>query len=124
VKGWVRTRRGNKNVGFVALNDGSTINNIQSVIDIAQFGEEFLKPITTGACINVNGRLVESQGQGPTVETQATEVEIFGGADPAVYPLQKKGHSREFLRDIAHLRPRTNTFGAIYRMRHHMSYAI
>lgn len=124
VKGWVRTRRGNKNVGFVALNDGSTINNIQIVIDIAQFGEEFLKPITTGACINVNGRLVESQGQGQTVEIQATEVEIYGGADPAVYPLQKKGHSLEFLREIAHLRPRTNTFGAIYRMRHHMSYAI
>ena len=124
VKGWVRTRRGNKNVGFVALNDGSTINNIQIVIDIAQFGEEFLKPITTGACINVNVRLVESQGQGQTVEIQATEVEIFGGADPAVYPLQKKGHSLEFLREIAHLRPRTNTFGAIYRMRHHMSYAI
>ena len=124
VKGWVRTRRGNKNVGFVALNDGSTINNIQIVIDIAQFGEEFLKPITTGACINVNGRLVESQGQGQTVEIQATEVEIYGGADPASYPLQKKGHSLEFLREIAHLRPRTNTFGAIYRMRHHMSYAI
>ncbi len=124
VKGWVRTRRGNKNVGFVALNDGSTINNIQIVIDIAQFGEEFLKPITTGACINVNGRLVESQGQGQTVEIQATEVEIYGGADPTAYPLQKKGHSLEFLREIAHLRPRTNTFGAIYRMRHHMSYAI
>jgi asparaginyl-tRNA synthetase len=124
VKGWVRTRRGNKNVGFVALNDGSTINNIQIVIDIAQFGEEFLKPITTGACINVNGRLVESQGQGQSVEIQATEVEIFGGADPGTYPLQKKGHSLEFLREIAHLRPRTNTFGAIFRMRHHMSYAI
>ena len=124
VKGWVRTRRGNKNVGFVALNDGSTINNIQIVIDISQFGEELLKPITTGACINVNGRLVESQGQGQTVEIQATEVEIYGGADPASYPLQKKGHSLEFLREIAHLRPRTNTFGAIYRMRHHMSYAI
>ncbi len=124
LKGWVRTRRGNKNVGFVALNDGSTINNIQIVIDIAQFGEEFLKPITTGACINVNGRLVESQGQGQTVEIQATEVEIYGGADPTTYPLQKKGHSLEFLREIAHLRPRTNTFGAIFRMRHHMSYAI
>ncbi len=124
VKGWVRTRRGNKNVGFVALNDGSTINNIQIVIDIAQFGEEFLKPITTGACINVNGRLVESQGQGQTVELQASEVEIFGEADPTAYPLQKKGHSLEFLREIAHLRPRTNTFGAIFRMRHHMSFAI
>ena len=124
VKGWVRTRRGNKNVGFVALNDGSTIHNIQIVIDVAQFGEEFLKPITTGACINVNGKLVESQGKGQTVEIQATEVEIYGGADPTTYPLQKKGHSLEFLREIAHLRPRTNTFGAIFRMRHHMSYAI
>lgn len=124
IKGWVRTRRGNKNVGFVALNDGSTINNIQIVIDISQFGEEFLKPITTGACLNVNGRLVESQGQGQSVEIQATEIEIYGAADPALYPLQKKGHSLEFLREIAHLRPRTNTFGAIFRMRHHMSYAI
>jgi asparaginyl-tRNA synthetase len=124
IKGWVRTRRGNKNVGFVALNDGSTINNIQIVIDIAQFGEEFLKPITTGACLNVNGILVESQGQGQSVEIQATEIEIFGEADPSLYPLQKKGHSLEFLREIAHLRPRTNTFGAIFRMRHHMSYAI
>ena len=124
VKGWVRTRRGNKNVGFVALNDGSTIHNIQIVIDVAQFGEEFLKPITTGACISVNGKLVESQGKGQTVEIQATEVEIYGGADPTTYPLQKKGHTLEFLREIAHLRPRTNTFGAIFRMRHHMSYAI
>ena len=124
VKGWVRTRRGNKNVGFVALNDGSTINNIQIVIDIPTFGEEFIKPITTGACINVNGILVASQGQGQSVEIQATEIEIYGAADPATYPLQKKGHSLEFLREIAHLRPRTNTFGAIFRMRHHMSYAI
>jgi len=124
IKGWVRTRRGNKNVGFVALNDGSTINNIQIVIDITKFGEEFLKPITTGACLNVNGKLVASQGQGQSVEIQATEIEIYGTADPATYPLQKKGHSLEFLREIAHLRPRTNTFGAIFRMRHHMSYAI
>lgn len=124
VKGWVRTRRGNKNVSFVALNDGSTINNIQIVIDIEKFGEEFLKPITTGACINVNGMLVESQGQGQSVEIQATEIEIYGSADPTTYPLQKKGHSLEFLRDIAYLRPRTNTFGAVFRMRHHMSYAI
>lgn len=124
IKGWVRTRRGNKNVGFVALNDGSTINNIQIVIDVSRFGEDLLKPITTGACLNVNGILVESQGQGQSVEIQATEIEIYGEADPAVYPLQKKGHSLEFLREIAHLRPRTNTFGAIFRMRHHMSYAI
>lgn len=124
VKGWVRTRRGNKNVSFVALNDGSIIHNLQVVIDIAKFGEDFLKPITTGACINVNGILVESQGRGQSVEVQATEIEIYGGADPEAYPLQKKGHSLEFLREVAHLRPRTNTFGAIFRMRHHMSYAI
>ncbi len=124
VKGWVRTRRGNKNVSFVALNDGSTIQNIQIVIDNEKFGESFLKPITTGACINVNGLLVESQGQGQSVEIQATEIEIFGTADPASYPLQKKGHSLEFLREIAYLRPRTNTFGAVFRIRHHMAYAI
>lgn len=124
IKGWVRTRRGNKNVSFVALNDGSTINNIQVVIDVANFGEDYLKPITTGACINVNGKIVESQGKGQTVEIQATEIEIYGSADPVTYPLQKKGHSLEFLREIAYLRPRTNTFGAVFRMRHHMSYAI
>ena len=124
VKGWVRTRRGNKNVGFVALNDGSTINNIQIVINISNFDEELLRPITTGACINVNGELVESQGQGQSVEIRATGIEVYGSADPTTYPLQKKGHSLEFLREIAHLRPRTNTFGAIFRMRHHLSYAI
>jgi len=124
VKGWVRTRRGNKNVSFVALNDGSIISNLQIVIDVKNFGEEFLKPITTGASLSVNGTLVESKGKGQKVEIQATEIEIFGGADPLTYPLQKKGHSMEFLREIAHLRPRTNTFGAVYRMRHHMSYAI
>ena len=124
VKGWVRTRRGNKNIGFVALNDGSTINNLQIVIDLSRFDEEVLKLITTGACLNVNGLLVESQGKGQSVEVQATEVEVYGVADPAAYPLQKKGHTLEFLREIAHLRPRTNTFGAILRMRHHMSYAI
>ena len=124
VKGWVRTRRGNKNVSFVALNDGTTINNIQVVIDIAQFGEEYLKPITTGACINVNGKLVESQGQGQLLEIQATEIEIYGTADSAIYPLQKKGHSLEFLREIAYLRPRTNTFGDNFVFRHHMSLEI
>jgi len=124
VKGWVRTRRGSKQVNFIALNDGSTINNVQIVVDVEKFGEEFLKPITTGACINVNGILVESQGQGQNAEVQATEIEIFGTADPVTYPLQKKGHSMEFLREIAHLRPRTNTFGAIFRLRHHMAIAI
>jgi asparaginyl-tRNA synthetase len=97
---------------------------MQVVIDVARFGEEFLKPITTGACINVNGKLVESMGKGQSVEIQATEIEIYGEADPTTYPLQKKGHSLEFLREIAHLRPRTNTFGAVFRIRHHMSYAI
>lgn len=124
VKGWVRTRRGSKQVNFIALNDGSTINNVQIVVEVDKFGEEYLKPITTGACINVNGILVESQGQGQKAEIQATEIEIYGTADPATYPLQKKGHSMEFLREIAHLRPRTNTFGAVFRLRHHMSFAI
>ncbi|MDR2805566.1 MAG: asparagine--tRNA ligase [Dysgonamonadaceae bacterium] len=124
VKGWVRTRRGNKNVAFIALNDGSTVHTIQVVVDIATFGEDFLKPVTTGACLCVVGRLVASQGQGQTSEIQAETIEIYGTADPAVYPLQKKGHSLEFLREIAYLRPRTNTFGAIFRIRHHLAYAI
>ena len=124
IKGWVRTRRGNKNVSFIALNDGSTINNIQVVADNEKFGVEYLKPITTGACISVTGKLVESLGQGQTVEIQAEKIEIYGIADPETYPLQKKGHTMEFLRDIAHLRPRTNTFGAVFRVRHHMAMAI
>ncbi|NDV45657.1 asparagine--tRNA ligase [Paludibacter sp. 221] len=124
IKGWVRTRRGNKSVSFIALNDGSTINNIQIVVDNEKFGDEYLKPITTGACISVVGKLVESMGKGQTVEVQADEIEIYGTADPDTYPLQKKGHTLEFLREIAHLRPRTNTFGAVYRVRHHMAMAI
>jgi asparaginyl-tRNA synthetase len=124
IKGWVRTRRGNKNVSFIALNDGSTIHNIQVVVDNEKFGDEYLKPITTGACISVVGTLVESMGQGQKVEIQATQIEIYGIADPETYPLQKKGHTLEFLREIAHLRPRTNTFGAIFRIRHHMAMAI
>ena len=124
IKGWVRTRRGNKTINFVALNDGSTINNIQIVIDIEKFGEDFLKPITTGACISVNGKLVQSQGQGQSVEIQADEILIYGTAAPKTYHLQKKGHTLEFLREIAHLRPRTNTFGAIFRIRHNMAMAI
>ncbi|WP_106829771.1 asparagine--tRNA ligase [Parabacteroides pacaensis] len=124
VKGWVRTRRGSKQVNFIALNDGSTIHNVQIVVDIEKLGEEYLKPITTGACISVNGILVESQGKGQKVEVQATEIEIYGSADPNTYPLQKKGHSLEFLREIAHLRPRTNTFGAVFRIRHNMAIAI
>ena len=124
VRGWVRTRRGNKNVGFIALNDGSTIHNMQVVVDMAKFDDEQLKPITTGAAISVNGRLSESMGSGQNVEIQADEILIYGSADPEKYPLQKKGHTMEYLREIAHLRPRTNTFGAVFRIRHHMAMAI
>ena len=124
VKGWVRTRRGNKNVQFVALNDGSTIKNIQIVVDLAKFSEEELKPITTGSSLCVEGLLVESEGKGQTCEIQAEKIQIYGTADPDSYPLQKKGHTMEFLRDIAHLRPRTNTFGAVFRIRHNMAIAI
>ena len=123
-KGWVRTKRGNKNVAFIALNDGSTVNNIQVVCDAANFSEELLKNITTGACIAVKGMLVESMGKGQSVEIQASEIEIYGTADVETYPLQKKGHSMEFLREIAHLRPRTNTFGCVFRIRHAMAFAI
>ncbi len=125
VKGWVRTRRGNKNVAFIALNDGSLIHNIQVVVDVQAFqNDELLRSITTGACISVNGLLVESQGKGQTVEIQASDIELYGTADPEKYPLQKKGHTLEFLREIAHLRPRTNTFGAVFRIRHALSFAI
>ena len=124
VKGWVRTRRGNKNVNFIALNDGSSVKNIQIVVDLGNFDDELLKPITTGACISVIGNLAESQGAGQTVEIQATKIEVYGAADPETYPLQKKGHTLEFLREIAHLRPRTNTFGAVFRIRHQMAMAI
>lgn len=124
VKGWVRSRRGNKNVSFIALNDGSTIANLQIVVDVNQFEEELLKRITTGASIEAEGILVASQGAGQSVELQAQRLLVFGTADPAEYPLQKKGHSLEFLREIAHLRPRTSTFGAVLRLRHHMAFAI
>ncbi|MDR1408472.1 MAG: asparagine--tRNA ligase [Tannerella sp.] len=124
IKGWVRTRRGSKQVSFIALNDGSTVHNLQIVVNIEQFGDDYLKPVTTGACISVDGILVQSQGAGQTVEIQAEKIRIYGSADPATYPLQKKGHSMEFLREIAHLRPRTNTFGAVFRLRHHMAMAI
>ena len=124
VKGWVRTKRGNKNIAFIALNDGSTINNIQIVADISSFDENLLKDITTGACIAVTGKLVESQGQGQNVEINAEKIELYGKSDAESYPLQKKGHSMEFLREHAHLRFRTNTFGAVFRIRHSMAYAI
>jgi len=124
VKGWVRTKRGNKNIAFIALNDGSTINNIQIVADTSSFDENLLKDITTGACIAVTGKLVESQGQGQNVEINAEKIELYGKSDAESYPLQKKGHSMEFLREHAHLRFRTNTFGAVFRIRHSMAYAI
>ena len=124
VKGWVRTRRGNKNVQFVALNDGSTIKNLQIVFDLANFSEEDLKPITTGASIHVQGELVASQGKGQSVEILAQELEIYGTASVEDYPLQKKGHTLEFLREKAHLRPRTNTFGAVLRIRHALAFAV
>ncbi len=124
VKGWVRTKRGNKNVAFIALNDGSTINNIQIVVDLATADQDLMRRITTGACISVDGKLVRSQGAGQAVEIQAQDIVLYGEADPDTYPLQKKGHSMEFLREIGHLRPRTNTFGAVCRLRHHMAYAI
>lgn len=151
VKGWVRTRRGNKNVSFIAINDGSTLHNIQVValmtlhngitthkesssiettnlnsgITVSEgFTEEDLKLVTTGSCLCVTGTLVASQGQGQAVEIQAKSIEVYGTADAETYPLQKKGHSLEFLREIAHLRPRTNTFGAVLRIRHALAYAV
>ena len=122
VKGWVRTRRGNKYIQFIALNDGSTINNLQIVVDLEKFSEEQLAPITTGASLCVTGTLVASQGKGQSYEVQAQEIEVYGTAED--FPMQKKGHTLEFLREKAHLRMRTNTFGAIFRIRHHLAFAI
>lgn len=124
VKGWVRTRRGNKQVSFIALNDGSTIHNLQVVVDVPNFDEAMLKRITTGASISINGKLNPSQGSGQNVELLASTVEVLGDCDADAYPLQPKKHSLEFLREIAHLRFRTNTFGAIARIRHAMIFAV
>lgn len=129
LKGWVRTRRGNKYVQFISVNDGSTIHNIQVVADANKFSDESLKEITTGSSVAVRGKLVASQGKGQAVEVQADEIEVYGSSDPETYPLQKrgadqKGISLEELRKIAHMRPRTNTFGAVLRIRHAMSFAI
>ncbi|MCM1111019.1 MAG: asparagine--tRNA ligase [Clostridium sp.] len=123
VMGWVRTRRGNKHVQFVALNDGSTIRNIQIVFDMARFTDDQLKPVTTGSSIHVTGRLVPSMGKGQAAEIQADTLEIYGTADNS-YPLQKKGHTLEFLREKAYLRPRTNTFAAVLRVRSALAFAI
>jgi len=122
--GWVRTKRSNKNVSFIALNDGSTINNYQIVADPNVISEDILRKITTGACIKVNGEIVASQGAGQSSELQAGQIEILGEADPEKYPLQPKKHSLEFLREIAHLRMRTNTFGAVFRVRHALAFAV
>ena len=123
-KGWVRTKRGNKQIKFIALNDGSTVNNIQVVADMAKFDETLIARITTGASLAVRGLLVESVGSGQAVEIQAEEIEVLGECDPMRYPLQKKDTSLEYLRTVAHMRPRTNTFGAILRIRHAMAFAI
>ena len=123
VRGWVRTHRSSKAVDFIAVNDGSTIKNVQVVVDPSKFDEVMLKQITTGACINVNGELVESQGAGQTVELQCRELEIYGLC-ASDYPMQKKGQSFEYMRQYAHLRLRTNTFGAVMRIRHNMAIAI
>ena len=123
-KGWVRTKRGNKQVKFIALNDGSTLNNIQVVAETEKFDEEIIKRITTGASLAVRGQLVESIGSGQKVELKAESIEIYGECDPMRYPLQKKDTSLEYLRTVAHMRMRTNTFGAILRIRNAMAYAI
>ena len=123
-KGWVRTKRGNRQVKFIALNDGSTINNIQVVAETEKFDEEIIKRITTGARLAVRGQLVESIGSGQKVELKAESIEIYGECDPMRYPLQKKDTSLEYLRTVAHMRMRTNTFGAILRIRNAMAYAI
>ena len=123
VKGWVRSKRSSKSVNFIALNDGSIIKNVQIVADVEKFDEEMFKLITTGACLSVNGILVKSPGEGQASEIQATEIEVLGTC-PNDYPMQKKGQSFEFMRQHAHLRLRTNTFGAVFRIRHNMAIAI
>ncbi len=123
VKGWVRTKRGSKTVSFIALNDGSTIKNVQIVADLEKFSDELMKLITTGACLSVKGIMVESIGSGQAVEVQASDIEVLGtcGDD---YPMQKKGQTFEYMRQYAHMRLRTNTFGAVMRIRHNMAMAI
>lgn len=124
VKGWVRTKRSSKNVSFIALNDGSVIHNLQVVVDVNDFDESLLRDINTGAALAVRGVLMPSSGSGQKVELVAREIELLGPADPEKFPIQPKKHSLEFLRENAHLRFRTNTFGAIFRIRHAMAFAI
>src|SRR6266571_3943118 len=122
--GWVKTRRDSKGVHFLQLNDGSGFKDLQVVIEAGQIPEETLAQATTGACLRVSGELVASPGAGQAVELKAREIHLYGAADPATYPLQKKGHTMEFLREIAHLRARSNTFGAVFRVRSALSHAI
>ncbi len=123
VMGWVRTKRGSKAVNFIALNDGSTIKNVQVVADVEKFDADMMKLITTGACLSVTGTMVESIGSGQAVEVQATDIKVFGECS-ADFPMQKKGQSFEYMRQHAHMRLRTNTFGAVMRIRHNMAMAI
>jgi len=124
VHGWVKTRRDSKGVHFVQINDGSTFVDLQAVVEAGSIADDTLRLVTTGACVRVRGELVASPAAGQSVELKVKEIDVFGGADPATYPLQKKGHTMEFLRDIAHLRTRSNTFGAVFRVRNALSFAI
>lgn len=124
IKGWVRTRRESKNVVFISINDGSTVKNIQAVGEPAKIGDSLMGKISTGACLDISGTVVESQGKGQDIELQIVKLAVLGESDPEKFPLQPKKHSLEFLREIAHLRPRTNTFSAIFRIRHAMTFAI
>ena len=123
-RGWVRTHRRSKRVHFLQLNDGSCFETLQVVADADRIASDTLDRATTGACIRVTGELVASPGKGQAVELQAHDIQVYGSADATSYPLQKKGHSMEFLREIAHLRPRSNTFGAVFRVRNALSFAI
>ncbi len=123
-RGWVKTRRDGKGVHFVQLNDGSCFQDLQVVVEAGAVPEDVMRHVTTGACIRASGELVASQGAGQAVELKAREIEVYGPADPVTYPLQKKGHTMEFLRDIAHLRTRSNTFGAVFRVRNALAFAI
>ena len=124
IKAWVRTKRESKNAIFIALNDGSTIHNIQAVAQPGQFPDSVIRAVTTGSCLKVTGTLVESQGSGQAVEVKIQEIHIYGTADPDQYPLQPKKHSLEFLREIAHLRPAPSSFSALLRIRHSLAFAV
>ena len=124
ISGWVRTKRQSKNVSFVSLNDGSTINSLQVVFDMNNFDEPFLDEITTGSSLSITGKLIKSEGKNQQFEIIASKVDILGKSDPEEYPIQPKRHTFEFLREVAHLRPRTNTFSSIFRIRHSIIYSI